>query len=258
MATSKKKPKKSSTVKKPAPLKPWSDKSCSAGDGMKTHIAIVLDASGSMAHLRRQALEFMNSQLVTIANNTRGVQTDVMALAFNTEMYDIFPRTDARDVRPVAENRYNPAGGTALYDAVGQQIDRFLALEDAKDPDTSFLMVIITDGEENASRHYTGPMLAGKIDALQSSGRWTFSYMGANQDLSKIVKALGLNVQNTVMWTASADGFVEAANKNSYATSNYLASRSAGNKAMANFYDPNPVGATVTTTTTIKETPKKP
>ena len=64
------------------------------------------------------------------------------------------------------------------------------------------LVVIMTDGLENASRHWTAPAVFERIARLRNSG-WTFVFLGANQDSYATGSAMGVAEGNTSNFTAS-------------------------------------------------------
>ena len=72
---------------------------------------------------------------------------------------------------------YMPAHHTALYDAIAEGVR--LADED-KDFDERVICVIMTDGQENASRMTTGGQVRAMINDREVQGDWTFVYIGAD------------------------------------------------------------------------------
>jgi len=84
-----------------------------------------------------------------------------------------------------------PRGGTALHDAIASAI---ISVRKA-DPDR-VIMVIITDGEENASREYKGVEGARKVGGMiarrQAADGWEFVFLGAGLD--DIAAAAGARV----------------------------------------------------------------
>ena len=83
---------------------------------------------------------------------------------------------------------FQPRGTTALLDAIGRTIDetgaRLGALPESERPDR-VLMVIITDGLENASSHYKRSQIFKMISAQRDVYKWTFLFIAANRTRSK-------------------------------------------------------------------------
>lgn len=70
-------------------------------------------------------------------------------------------------------SHYETDGSTPLFDSVGELIDILKSVPDYKNPDVTFLVMAITDGEENASVYWKH-RLGAEINKLQATDRWTF------------------------------------------------------------------------------------
>ena len=84
-----------------------------------------------------------------------GIDVRVTTVLFNDKMDRLYEHREIRSVRPLTERTYETGGTTALLDAVG---DTILHMEQSGAADrqgTKVIVVIITDGMENASRRYT-------------------------------------------------------------------------------------------------------
>ena len=89
---------------------------------------------------------------------------------------------------PTMRGRFSPRGSTPLFDAVGLLLDR---AERAGGNDADQLVVVFTDGQENASRRWDRERLFARITALKDRG-WTFVFLGANQDSYATGHRIGL------------------------------------------------------------------
>jgi len=103
---------------------------------------------------------------------------------------------------------------TALHDAMGVGISNLKANLKKKDKKTesitTALVVVMTDGGENASQENTADSLKKMIDELEETGAWTFSFMGANQDAVMTAKGFGIGKGNVVNYSGSAAGITVA------------------------------------------------
>ncbi len=223
---------------------------------LKTRIALVLDSSGSMQSIRKEALDMFNQQVRAIKKGAAEVDTKVSLAVFETGVKTIIFNEDVKKLKELTLESYNPDGGTAMYDAVGGAIDALSFLPEASDENTSFLVVIVSDGEENQSKKYNQYDIQKRVLALQATGRWTFSYLGANQDLGKISNDLGILRGNTHAFVASAAGVNSAGVANTIATANYMNSRSMGVKSVNNFYSPENTGLADTSGQSTTKTTK--
>jgi uncharacterized protein YegL len=209
-------------------------------EGLKTRIAILLDSSGSMASISREAVDMFNEQVRAIRKGAGEVDTKVSLVTFASEANKpLFFNTDVSSLKELDYDQYSPNGGTAMYDAIGETIDALKLLPEANEENTSFLMVIISDGQENSSKKYNAAAIAERVKSLQDGKRWTFSYLGANQDLTKVSLQLGFHSGNMRSFNVSVPGAYAASTANVAATTNYMESRSLGVQGLTNFYDPN-------------------
>ncbi|MFO8079042.1 MAG: hypothetical protein R6V07_01945 [Armatimonadota bacterium] len=84
---------------------------------------------------------------------------------------------------------YEPDATTAMLEAIGFTPERF-DYEVLERNDVNYL-VIISDGEENASPMYSYPRISGIIQVRRKTGCWTFVYV-AKQDLPKVLSNLSI------------------------------------------------------------------
>ena len=68
-------------------------------------------------------------------------------------------------------------------------------LENVKDHNV--LVTIMTDGEENASKEYSGLAIKKRIEELKKD-RWTFTYIGADHDVERF--AMSISITNTLQF----------------------------------------------------------
>jgi uncharacterized protein with von Willebrand factor type A (vWA) domain len=216
---------------------------------IKTQIAIILDRSGSMSFCAKETVDAFNEQVKTIRQSQKkGMDTRVSLFTFATVADE--PKFFDRPVSSLEElgyADYQPNGYTAMYDAVGKAIGKLESLKMSKD--TAYLLVIISDGQENNSKEFTSAVIADKIKALQGTKHWTVTYLGANQDLSQVSKVLNIPLTNVHAFAATDIGVKNASVALSGATMSYLSSRSSGKVAVDNFYEKKVTTTTVTKTT---------
>ncbi len=165
---------------------------------------IILDESGSMCTIYKQALDGVNETLDTIRQSQTEDDTQrhfVSLVAFDSShLRFIFNGTPAEKSKNITTEQYRPGECTPLYDAMG------VAINDLRTrvADEDIVMVtVITDGEENSSQVYTSAMVKALVDELRLKG-WTFTYLGANQDVEAV--ATDLNIDNYMAFEASEEG----------------------------------------------------
>jgi uncharacterized protein YegL len=224
---------------------------------IKTYVALILDKSGSMQSIQKEALSNFNEQLQTLKSqsnapeeiakkmlltgqqNIEGIETRVSIVTFNENIDTLFFDKNVTEVEELKSEDYQPNGMTALIDAMGSTIDQFTATyTDLNDPDVGVLFVIVTDGMENSSRKYTKEQVKSKVEELQASKKWTFTFLGANIDVwSAATQDLGILKGNTVSWSSTSMGTQAMASMQSNAIGSYYATRSTGATSVENLYD---------------------
>src|SRR5262245_46045129 len=171
---------------------------------MKTMIAVILDRSGSMAGRESDVVVGVNK---FIDDQKKVVGAASMSLSrFDSEATERFrPMSDIQAVAPISNFDYQPRGGTPLLDAVGNELEQ-LEFDWRRERPDNAIVVIVTDGLENASRKYSKTTVKQMIQARQESGKWAFIYLGANVDAFAEAQGLGIWATNTAGYTSSTRG----------------------------------------------------
>lgn len=155
---------------------------------------IIVDESGSMSIIRRQAFTGMNETLQTVRKMQEKFpdqEQSVTLVTFDTSHttwhYDNTPAAQTKDLSWKA---YNPGGGTPLYDAMGMAISKVNAqITD----DDNVLVTVITDGEENSSQEWTLKMIRTMIEKLKKQ-HWTFTLIGTdNLDVETMARSFAID-----------------------------------------------------------------
>lgn len=204
---------------------------------------VILDESGSMESIKTRTVQGFNELVQTI----RGIQQQfpsqqhfISLVTFNglgikTKLH----RQPVSELTTLDEKSYHPDASTPLYDAMARSILQ-LKHEIYQQPNTSVLVTTITDGEENASREFSGKEVKLLIEELQTKG-WTFTYMGANQDVMAVAERLSIPKSNVMPFAAdeaSMKYMFEVESKSRIAYSKKIASKAA--KTANYFVDENP------------------
>ena len=159
-----------------------------------TDITFVIDKSGSMGHLVNDTIGGFNS-FIADQRKLPG-KCRVSLIQFNDSIFPSFLGKDLKEVPDLNESTYHPGGWTALYDAIGNAIvsagDRFNSLTEDDRPG-KVLFVIITDGQENSSKEYSGARVREMIEHQKSKYAWNFTFIGSDLDSLKDAKYLGIS-----------------------------------------------------------------
>ena len=106
-------------------------------------------------------------------------------------------------LQPLTLADYRPDSMTPLHDAIGQSVSRLRnVLTTTGAVNYQVLVTVHTDGEENASKEFTRPVIRQLIEQLKEQG-WTFTYIGANHDVDRA--ADGLSIDNKLAFTQNAE-----------------------------------------------------
>lgn len=184
-----------------------------------TQIVFIIDRSSSMQPLIQSTIDGHN----TFVKEQQALPGEAMfkLVQFNQEVQP-YPNVPLDRVTPLDEFKYVPRGMTALFDALGctiVEVGQELARMNAPDRPGKVIVVVITDGLENASHIYPErKQVADMIQHQQDVYQWEFIFMGANMDAVAEARAFNIPAANSMTFAASAEGVREA-----YVTSNRIA-----------------------------------
>ena len=159
-----------------------------------TELVFILDRSGSMSGMENDMIGGFNSML----QKQRKEPGDavVSTLLFDNETEVIHDRIALADVPDLTDRDYYVRGCTALLDAVGGtihhigNIHRYARKEDVPE---KTLVIITTDGMENASQHYTYDKVRRMIERQKVRYGWEFLFLGANIDAAAEAGKFGID-----------------------------------------------------------------
>jgi len=177
----------------------------------ETHYLLILDESGSMGNVRESTFNGLNEQIQTIKNLSSQYPDQkyyINIVKFSDNVSPLIENIEASQAKEFKVSDYSPNGMTALHDAIGVSVNNLNSRIQSRinSGEASAFVVILTDGDENVSREYNAAKIKTLITDLEKGGMWTFSFIGANQDSVLTAKNLGVNVSNTINYTASSAG----------------------------------------------------
>lgn len=174
-----------------------------------TELVFILDRSGSMHGLEADTIGGFNALLEK--QKAEGSAVLVSTVMFNQESKVIHDRCDIGTVPPLTSQDYEPAGCTALLDAIGsavkhiRNVHRYARPEDVP---ARTLFVITTDGMENASRHFAADEVRALIEEQKKAG-WEFLFLGSNIDAVETARGFGISEDRAVDFVADGIGIKE-------------------------------------------------
>ncbi|HEY1066332.1 MAG TPA: hypothetical protein VGE52_09495, partial [Pirellulales bacterium] len=108
--------------------------------------------------------------------------------------------------------------GTALLDAMGRTINethaRLSSLPEAERPGL-VAFVVVSDGEENASKEFTKGEIRRTVSRQRNDHGWRFTFLGSNQDVAQTSADMGFDPRSSAPWLMERVGeaYMAAADK---------------------------------------------
>lgn len=196
-------------------------------------VNFVLDETGSMSVCLDATISGFNEYVT-------GLKARSEKILFTLTQWDsnrfnvVYNSEPIKNVKKLTYETYRPGQSTPLYDAIAKTIRAVEAKGEKKG--RSVLCVIMTDGEENASREWTLDKLRNLIKQKEKD-HWTFVYLGANQDAWKVGQTFGMSRGNTMSYDTDVTGGAMA--NLSVNTVAYCSNVSRGIKSTNNFFVDN-------------------
>ncbi|MFN7055328.1 VWA domain-containing protein [Hyphomonas sp.] len=163
---------------------------------------ILLDRTGSMSPIWDEALASVNAFAESFGKDAPGetvdpnLRTKVTLAVFDAQgglQFDVLrDKVAPENWTPVTNAEATPRGMTPLFDAIG----RTIALAEADNPEKA-VIVIMTDGHENASREVTREGAKAAIDRAQARG-WEVVFLGAEFARFNDADAIGMAPSQTM------------------------------------------------------------
>jgi hypothetical protein len=183
---------------------------------------IILDASGSMRSIYHQALSGVNETIQTIRMGQKDspeFKQFLTLASFNSGKDYLkvkYSYSPIDSVEELTTEDYTACGCTALYDAMGEMISE---LKRKITPEDRVLVTVITDGYENSSIHWSGPQVKSLVEELRHEG-WTFTYIGANQDVEAVAGSMG--IRNSLAFEETEEGTAQMFKRDRQSRRSYL------------------------------------
>lgn len=220
---------------------------------LTNHIAFVLDASSSMISVSQDLIKVVDDQVKILARKSQErdqeTRVTIYTFSYRFEIHCVVWDMDVLRL-PSIRDLYKPHGNTALIDA------SLLALEDlgqvpVKYGNHSFLVYVLTDGQENASKA-TPYTLQGMIEKLDDT--WTVAAFVPDVLAKKAAKEAGFPGGNVAIWDATnAAGVEEAGEAITRVTDQYMTMRSAGGTGTKTLFSMDSTTLNHKTVGTLKE-----
>lgn len=173
----------------------------------KTDITIILDRSGSMDSVKSDTIGGFNSFL-SEQQKVEG-EASLSLVQFDDQYEVVYLDRALNSADKLTDATFQPRGSTALFDAVGRTINavgqRLSSLPENERPD-KVVLVVMTDGFENASREFNAAKISELINHQRNVYKWEFMFIGANQDAILSARELGIPAGVALTYAANQEG----------------------------------------------------
>ncbi len=172
-----------------------------------TEIIYILDRSGSMGGLEADTIGGFNSMMEK--QKKTGEKALVSTVLFDDVCEVIHDRVPIEKIETMTDKQYYVRGCTALLDAVGGAIKhignvhKYAREEDRPD---KTIVVITTDGMENASCKYSRDKIEKMVKRQQKKYGWEFIFIGANIDAYAEAQKYGIRKDRAVNYVCDGVG----------------------------------------------------
>lgn len=201
-----------------------------------THISVILDRTGSMETIRDDTIGGFNAFL-NAQKAEPGLATLTLVQFDSQDPYEIVHHfKPLANVPELTRQTFVPRANTPLLDAMGRGIndlEKNLADLAEDDKPSRVVMVIITDGQENASREFRKDQIEKMIKEKQEKSAWQFVFLSA--DLAAIGDALASGMRAAAVLAHDKDGHGTSAAWASLSRS--ISDYRSGNKEDVSFTD---------------------
>jgi len=168
-----------------------------------THVCLVLDRSGSMQAIHDDALGGVNSYITSAKQDRALYESRFSMITFSSESVDTIRKNEVMEtVKPISSEEYRCGGWTPLYDAIGRGIG---VLDEAMKDKVGgkAILVIMTDGQENASREFSHEKISALLKARQEQG-WLVTFLGEGLEVSRQGTNLGTYAGSVAAYAGGA------------------------------------------------------
>ena len=172
-----------------------------------TELVFILDRSGSMAGLEADTIGGFNSMIER--QKKESGRAYVTTVLFDSHWQILHDRLPLEKLRPMTERDYCVQGCTALLDAVGSTVRHIAHIHrysrEADRPQRT-VVVITTDGMENASRQYSYDQVKQLVEKEKTKYGWEFIFLGANIDAAETAGRFGIERDHAADFISDAQG----------------------------------------------------
>lgn len=202
------------------------------------HVALVLDASGSMHTREKAVVKVADAHVKSLADLSTKMDQETRATTYTfSYTKDIACVYYDKDVlrMPSLAGRYHTGGQTALLDATAKAIND-LKITATLYGDHAFLVYVITDGQENDSQNNSPSQFKELLRSLPDN--WTVACFVPDLRAEQEARKYGFPAGNIAIWDSTSEEGLEYVAKTIHqSTQSYMTSRASGVRGMTNLFE---------------------
>lgn len=168
-----------------------------------THVEFILDETGSMQTCWQSTIDGFNEYVNGLKQDKENKYRLSLVKFDANGIKTVYTDMDIHKVPDLNMESYVPGSMTNLNDAIGVTMTNLEAR--LKDEDCNIIVIVLTDGEENASREWSQKAVADLVERKKNDG-WTITFLGANIDTQRVGRAYAMDAGNIKAYSTSNMG----------------------------------------------------
>lgn len=169
---------------------------------MSVYISFVLDETGSMVSCKQDTITGFNEYIKDLRGEFDGEDIKFSLMKFNSNKKNwLFLDAGLSDIPELTNVNYLPSDWTPLWDAFGLALENMATKE--LNEDDIVLIVVLTDGHENASMTYDAEKVKSMIDEHPN---WKVVCLGADIDAWGVGMQIGISQGDTYTYDKTMTG----------------------------------------------------
>lgn len=170
----------------------------------------LLDRSGSMRGKEEDTIGGWNALVSQMKSDAQGDSIVVSLYVFDHELTCIYEDVNIQNVREITHNDYQPRGQTAIDDALGITLTKYINHKNECSMEfDSCIIALSTDGQENASTNFNNLQVSNLISQGTPIGI-TVLYLAANQDAIAAAATRGISSNHALNYNTSGNASMSA------------------------------------------------
>lgn len=194
-------------VKEYVPLTHKHTADCEKTTAEPVQIICILDRSGSMSNLAADTIGGYNSFIEQ--QKSKAGAAEVTTVLFDNQYEKIYEAVDLNEVPELTSAEYYARGTTALLDATGMTITEALSKMEREKicpAKRRVLIMIMTDGYENASKEFTKAKVKALVEGTTKEYDWNYIFIGANIDSAAEAGGIGIRRDHAASYAPNSAG----------------------------------------------------